>query len=312
MPAPEGAGKGGRGGGGYARRRLRLCTAPTITSNPPPLPRSIVFVIKDGDQWTGNGGGDFRVPLRAPSATDLAARAAECEAGGGGSLFQRFAMANGMMDEFEAAGEPKFGEGREEAENRGGAAPHTHHARPPSHPPPPPCTLARPGPAGMGALLAWLRLSAARQLPWYSDSGYQSKDAAHNQKTLAQRAAAAAARAPDPLSRSLARAALACLPRGGGDGDAIRMGILNVMREHGIKEGHRPGLEEPFLEQWHQKLHTATTPEDVTICEARAGGVVEGWEGSAGVRGMLRPPAHPLADLHAPLHPTFLRPTSPS
>ena len=33
---------------------------------------------------------------------------------------------------------------------------------------------------------------------------------------------------------------MAGLPRGGGDGDAIRHGILNVMRENGIKEGHRP------------------------------------------------------------------------
>ena len=30
------------------------------------------------------------------------------------------------------------------------------------------------------------------------------------------------------------------LPRGGGDGDAIRMGILHIMRENGIREGHRP------------------------------------------------------------------------
>eukprot|EP00878_Enallax_costatus_P041242 GHUV01047861.1.p1 GENE.GHUV01047861.1~~GHUV01047861.1.p1 ORF type:complete len:153 (-),score=22.86 GHUV01047861.1:22-480(-) len=28
------------------------------------------------------------------------------------------------------------------------------------------------------------------------------------------------------------------------------------------------GHDEPFLEQWHQKLHQNTTPEDVTICEA--------------------------------------------
>lgn len=28
------------------------------------------------------------------------------------------------------------------------------------------------------------------------------------------------------------------------------------------------GIEEHFLEQWHQKLHTNTTPEDVAICEA--------------------------------------------
>lgn len=28
------------------------------------------------------------------------------------------------------------------------------------------------------------------------------------------------------------------------------------------------GIEDGFLEQWHQKLHTNTTPEDITICEA--------------------------------------------
>ena len=28
------------------------------------------------------------------------------------------------------------------------------------------------------------------------------------------------------------------------------------------------GIEDHFLEQWHQKLHTNTTPEDVSICEA--------------------------------------------
>ena len=42
------------------------------------------------------------------------------------------------------------------------------------------------------------------------------------------------------MARQLARMTLAGLPRGGGDGDAIRHGILNVMRENGIREGHRP------------------------------------------------------------------------
>lgn len=34
--------------------------------------------------------------------------------------------------------------------------------------------------------------------------------------------------------------ALEGLPRGGGNGDDIRMGILHIMRANGIKEGHRP------------------------------------------------------------------------
>ena len=40
------------------------------------------------------------------------------------------------------------------------------------------------------------------------------------------------------------------------------------MRANGIREGHRPGIEEHFLEEWHQKLHTNTTPDDIAICEA--------------------------------------------
>ena len=64
------------------------------------------------------------------------------------------------------------------------------------------------------------------------------------------------------------RAALATLPRGGGNGDDIRLGILEVLRENGIKEGHRPGIEDAFLQQWHQKLHSNTTVDDVYICEA--------------------------------------------
>jgi alpha-glucan,water dikinase len=37
---------------------------------------------------------------------------------------------------------------------------------------------------------------------------------------------------------------------------------------HVISVHFLQGLDEPFLEQWHQKLHQNTTPEDVTICEA--------------------------------------------
>ena len=49
----------------------------------------------------------------------------------------------------------------------------------------------------------------------------------------------------------------------GGEGQRIRDEILNIMHRHHLKEvsGH-------FLEEWHQKLHNNTTPDDVVICEA--------------------------------------------
>jgi hypothetical protein len=66
--------------------------------------------------------------------------------------------------------------------------------------------------------------------------------------------------------RCKAQRAGAC--RGGGDGDAIRMTILDLLRNNGIKEGHRPGIECRFLAQWHQKLHSNTTKDDIAIAEA--------------------------------------------
>ncbi len=92
----------------------------------------------------------------------------------------------------------------------------------------------------MGFLYTWLRLSSLRQLDWYRNCNYQSKDIAHVQKVITQRAAEKAAGDDDPLVRLMARLTVALLPRGGGDGDAIRMGILHIMRDNGIKEGHRP------------------------------------------------------------------------
>jgi hypothetical protein len=52
--------------------------------------------------------------------------------------------------------------------------------------------------------------------------------------------AAKARGASDPRVRAYARLALGGLSRGGTHGDEIRHGILNIMREHGIREGNRP------------------------------------------------------------------------
>ena len=56
---------------------------------------------------------------------------------------------------------------------------------------------------------------------------------------------------------------LGFIGKGNGNGQAIRDEILHIMHRRGISEraGH-------FYEQWHQKLHNNTTPEDIPICEA--------------------------------------------
>lgn len=96
------------------------------------------------------------------------------------------------------------------------------------------------GPRGMAFLFVWLRLSSQKLLPWARRANYQSKDIAWVQKVAAERIADKARAAADPWCRLYARLALAGLPRGGGNGDDIRMGILHIMRDNGIREGHRP------------------------------------------------------------------------
>lgn len=45
------------------------------------------------------------------------------------------------------------------------------------------------GAEGMSFFFVWLRLSTMKQLDWYRNSSYQSKDIAHVQKTITQRIA---------------------------------------------------------------------------------------------------------------------------
>lgn len=113
---------------------------------------------------------------------------------------------------------------------------------------------------GLALLFVWLRFSAIRQLDWQRHYNTQPRELAHAQDRLTRKLAERAARGPDqrPLLRMLA----GTLGRGG-DGQRVRDAILEIMHRHHVKEvaGH-------FLEEWHQKLHNNTTPDDVLICEA--------------------------------------------
>lgn len=58
------------------------------------------------------------------------------------------------------------------------------------------------------------------------------------------------------------RLALGTVGRGG-DGQAIRDEILHIMHRN-----HIPEKKGTWMEEWHQKLHNNTTPDDVPICRA--------------------------------------------
>ena len=115
-------------------------------------------------------------------------------------------------------------------------------------------------PEGLALVFVWLRFSAIRQLTWQRNYNTKPRELGHAQDRLTQKLALLCLQEPD--GRPWIRLLLASVGRGG-EGQQIRDEILNIMHRHHVKEvtGH-------FLEEWHQKLHNNTTPDDVVICEA--------------------------------------------
>jgi alpha-glucan,water dikinase len=113
---------------------------------------------------------------------------------------------------------------------------------------------------GLALLFVWLRFSALRQLTWQRNYNTKPRELSHAQERLTHKLAEIYTH--EAASRSLIRLMLATVGPGG-EGQRIRDEILNIMHRHHIKEvaGH-------FLEEWHQKLHNNTTPDDIVICEA--------------------------------------------
>ena len=119
---------------------------------------------------------------------------------------------------------------------------------------------ARGNLGGYALLYVWLRFSAIRQLTWQRNYNTKPRELSHAQDRLTGKLAELYC--GEPQARPLIRLMLATVGRGG-DGQLIRDEVLQIMHRHHIKEvtGH-------FMEEWHQKLHNNTTPDDVVICEA--------------------------------------------
>ncbi len=61
-------------------------------------------------------------------------------------------------------------------------------------------------------------------------------------------------------SSDILRQMLGLVGKGSGNGQRVRDEILHIQQ--------RCNLAGNFYEQWHQKLHNNTTPDDIPICEA--------------------------------------------
>jgi alpha-glucan,water dikinase len=112
----------------------------------------------------------------------------------------------------------------------------------------------------------WMRYSSMRKLDWQRRYNTKPKDLSWAQRQLTfalTRKLSSAQRTPFLNPCRLLRAVLGTLGKGGDNGQRIRDQILEIMHRNGVKENHGT-----FYEQWHQKLHNNTTPDDVGICEA--------------------------------------------
>lgn len=112
----------------------------------------------------------------------------------------------------------------------------------------------------------WLRFSALRQLDWQRRYNTKPRELSLAQDRLTARLGnlwrrSSAVPGADG-HRLWVRLLLTTLGRGG-DGQRIRDEILHIMHRNHLKE-----VSGDFIEEWHQKLHNNTTPDDIVICQA--------------------------------------------
>lgn len=112
----------------------------------------------------------------------------------------------------------------------------------------------------LALIFVWLRFSALRQLDWQRNYNTKPRELSHAQDRLT--GLVAAKHNHHVRLRDFSRRILATVGRGG-EGQRVRDEILQIMHRHHVKE-----VSGKFLEQWHQKLHNNTTPDDIVICRA--------------------------------------------
>ncbi|KAM5567913.1 alpha-glucan water dikinase 1, chloroplastic [Rosa sericea] len=116
------------------------------------------------------------------------------------------------------------------------------------------------GELGLAGILVWMRFMATRQLIWNKNYNVKPREISKAQDRLT--GLLQNIYTSHPQYRELLRMILSTVGRGGeGDvGQRIRDEILVIQRNCECKGG--------MMEEWHQKLHNNTSPDDVVICQA--------------------------------------------
>ncbi|VFQ89956.1 unnamed protein product [Cuscuta campestris] len=116
------------------------------------------------------------------------------------------------------------------------------------------------GELGFAAIVVWMRFMATRQLIWNKNYNVKPREISRSQDRLTDMLQNVYINFPQ--YRGLLRMIMSAVGRGGeGDvGQRIRDEILVIQRKNDCKGG--------MVEEWHQKLHNNTSPDDVVICQA--------------------------------------------
>ncbi|KAI4383012.1 hypothetical protein MLD38_008897 [Melastoma candidum] len=116
------------------------------------------------------------------------------------------------------------------------------------------------GELGLAGILVWMRFMATRQLIWNKNYNVKPREISRAQDRLTD--LLQNVYAGNSHLRELTRMIMSTVGRGGeGDvGQRIRDEILVIQRNNNCKGG--------MMEEWHQKLHNNTSPDDVVICQA--------------------------------------------
>ncbi|GLT36600.1 hypothetical protein SLA2020_109680 [Shorea laevis] len=116
------------------------------------------------------------------------------------------------------------------------------------------------GELGFAGILVWMRFMATRQLIWNKNYNVKPREISKAQDRLTDLLQNTYKNHPE--YRELVRMIMSTVGRGGeGDvGQRIRDEILVIQRNNDCKGG--------MMEEWHQKLHNNTSPDDVVICQA--------------------------------------------
>jgi alpha-glucan,water dikinase len=224
---------------------------------------ALSFALRSGDgsRWWKDGVSDFVAPLTqrkkdggegAPvvETDELMQRIIDAEVKSGGwTLMHRFNLAADLLDDVL--------QGRYE-----------------------------PMEKAMATIYVWLRYSATRQLTWQRNYNTQPRILGAAQERLTHKISEVYSKLTG-RAKEWARLCLTTVGRGG-NAQAVRDEILNIMHRNKISE-----VKGTWMEEFHQKLHNNTTPDDVGICEAylaflRTGGDIGAYWGVLSDHGIDR------------------------